>query len=151
MQRAADYLDRTDSREMMHHTEQFARRQPALFLGGAFGLGLIAARFLKSSRRNDQEETGGYESRWVDAQRAPLYDRERPIAGSSTGAGELADFGGAGMGQGAGAERGLGTEGAGTGSSGRTGAGTSGTASSGTSAATRSAGSRTTGSERKRR
>ncbi len=37
--------------DMVEDMEQFARRRPALFLGSAFCLGLIAARFLKSSSR----------------------------------------------------------------------------------------------------
>jgi hypothetical protein len=37
--------------------EDFARRQPALFLGGAFALGLLGARFLKSS--GQQASQGG--------------------------------------------------------------------------------------------
>ena len=36
--------------ELVSDTEQFARRDPALFLGGAMILGLLGGRFLKSSR-----------------------------------------------------------------------------------------------------
>ena len=35
--------------QLTAETEKFARRQPALFLAGAFVLGVIAARFLKAS------------------------------------------------------------------------------------------------------
>jgi hypothetical protein len=35
--------------DLAREVEQFARRQPALFIGGAFSAGLIAARFFKSS------------------------------------------------------------------------------------------------------
>jgi len=45
----ADYIGRRDLRGLAQDAEQFARREPALFLGGAFALGLFAARFLKSS------------------------------------------------------------------------------------------------------
>jgi hypothetical protein len=38
---------------------RFAQRQPALFLGGAFTVGLIAARFLKSSRPAADAGNGG--------------------------------------------------------------------------------------------
>jgi hypothetical protein len=34
---------------MASDVKRFAQRQPALFLGGAFTAGLMAARFLKSS------------------------------------------------------------------------------------------------------
>lgn len=45
----ANYIGQRDLRGLAQDTEQFARREPALFLGGAFTLGLFAARFLKSS------------------------------------------------------------------------------------------------------
>lgn len=41
-----------DVNQLVSETESFARRQPALFLGGAFMMGLFAARFLKSSRES---------------------------------------------------------------------------------------------------
>lgn len=55
-EQAADQLDRVSQRlrdknvgELMNDAQQLARRQPGLFIGGAFALGLIGARFLKSS------------------------------------------------------------------------------------------------------
>lgn len=59
VQRAADqvddfayYLREREIGEMVDQVEDFARRQPGIFLGAAFSLGLLGARFLKSSRRN---------------------------------------------------------------------------------------------------
>ncbi|MDQ3605145.1 MAG: hypothetical protein M3418_03000 [Gemmatimonadota bacterium] len=59
VQRAADqvddfayYLRGRDVGEIVDEVEDFARRQPGIFLGAAFSLGLLGARFLKSSRRN---------------------------------------------------------------------------------------------------
>jgi len=49
VENVADYIGRRDLRGLLQDTEQFARREPALFLGSAFTLGLFAARFLKSS------------------------------------------------------------------------------------------------------
>lgn len=46
---AAQYLESTDLDQVIRGTETWARRNPALFLGGAFLLGVIGARFLKSS------------------------------------------------------------------------------------------------------
>jgi hypothetical protein len=43
------YLRNTDVQDMVRDVEQFAHRQPAAFIGGAFTLGILAARFLKSS------------------------------------------------------------------------------------------------------
>ena len=52
IERAAHYVERADVGEMVDNLETFARRQPALFVGAAFALGLLGARFIKSSRRN---------------------------------------------------------------------------------------------------
>jgi len=45
----SNYIEQHDVGELVGGVERFARRQPALFLGGAFVLGLLGARFLKSS------------------------------------------------------------------------------------------------------
>lgn len=50
VERLSGYLRGNDLDRLMHDAEQLARRQPALFLSGAFFLGLLGARFLKSSR-----------------------------------------------------------------------------------------------------
>src|SRR5215216_4859667 len=49
IERLTEYLRRHDAGQLVREVEGFARRQPALFLGGAFLLGLAGARFLKSS------------------------------------------------------------------------------------------------------
>jgi hypothetical protein len=66
---AAAQLDRfsgtvrdRDVNEMVRDVERFARQRPALFLGGAFVLGVAAARFLKSSGETSVA-TGGQTSR----------------------------------------------------------------------------------------
>ncbi|HEX6124230.1 MAG TPA: hypothetical protein VFZ23_02545 [Pyrinomonadaceae bacterium] len=45
----AGYFDTRSVRDMAHDLEGFARRNPAVFLGAAFGLGILVARFLKST------------------------------------------------------------------------------------------------------
>lgn len=45
----SSYLRETDVNDMLRDVEDLGRRQPALFLAGALGLGLLAARFVKSS------------------------------------------------------------------------------------------------------
>lgn len=45
----SNHIRQRDVDELVHDAESFARRQPALFLGGAFFLGVVAARFLRSS------------------------------------------------------------------------------------------------------
>ncbi|HEX8370542.1 MAG TPA: hypothetical protein VF604_18495 [Pyrinomonadaceae bacterium] len=52
VEKISGYLERQDMRGLMSDLEGFARRNPAIFLGGAFALGILAARFLKSSNPN---------------------------------------------------------------------------------------------------
>lgn len=59
IEQISNYFDRKDTREMLRDVESFARRNPALFIGGAFTLGLLAARFLKSANRQHSGGTGG--------------------------------------------------------------------------------------------
>ncbi|NUO51226.1 MAG: hypothetical protein HOV80_20405 [Polyangiaceae bacterium] len=66
-ERAADTIDDLASflrdkspGEIIDDVQRFARREPALFFGGAFALGMVAARFLKSSaprQTRSSEET----------------------------------------------------------------------------------------------
>jgi uncharacterized protein YjbJ (UPF0337 family) len=57
--RFAGYLRSHPVDKIMHDAEDFARRQPAIFLFGAFGLGLLAARFLKSSASGSNSQMKG--------------------------------------------------------------------------------------------
>jgi hypothetical protein len=59
------YLDKHNVSDLMRDVESFARRNPAYFIGGAFLLGLLGARFLKSSSPNQalmQYEGGGMQA-----------------------------------------------------------------------------------------
>ena len=69
--KAADQLEQFSARlrerdltELMDDVNRFARRQPALFVGAAFAVGALAARFLKSSpdgqRRFRSSQARGY-------------------------------------------------------------------------------------------
>jgi len=49
VEKLSSYIDDKELKELMRDVEQFARRNPLLFVGGAFALGIMAARFLKSS------------------------------------------------------------------------------------------------------
>ena len=62
VERMADQLEQfstqlrnKDITALLADARQLARRQPAIFIGGSFAAGLLAARFLKSSRRDDDE------------------------------------------------------------------------------------------------
>jgi hypothetical protein len=48
-ERLSEYLSERDANELVREMEDFARNRPAVFLGGAFAIGIAAARFLKSS------------------------------------------------------------------------------------------------------
>ena len=59
VEQAADQLERFATRlkqqnvgDLLNEAQDLARRRPALFIGGAFALGLLGARFIKSSGQN---------------------------------------------------------------------------------------------------
>lgn len=49
IEKFSSYIDDKELTELVRDVEQFAKRNPLLFIGGAFALGVLAARFLKSS------------------------------------------------------------------------------------------------------
>lgn len=49
VEKFSSYIDEREIKELVRDVEQFAKRNPLLFVGGAFALGVLAARFLKSS------------------------------------------------------------------------------------------------------
>jgi hypothetical protein len=57
IERVGGYLRSRTLGELVTDVERFARREPAIFLGGAFTVGLLAARFLKSSSHHDDSQT----------------------------------------------------------------------------------------------
>ena len=64
--KAADRLEQfsvqlreRDLNELMDEAKQFARRQPALFVGAAFAAGVLAMRFLKSSPGSSRGRRAG--------------------------------------------------------------------------------------------
>jgi len=70
IERAANYVQNADLREVVDEVEDFARRRPALFIGSAFAAGLLAARFLKSSRTTPRRKE--------ETPLEPYMDREVP-------------------------------------------------------------------------
>ena len=72
VEQAADQLERfsqslknKDVRELVEDAQRLARRQPALFVGGAFALGLAGARFFKSSPSHERYGSDTGDSRRV--------------------------------------------------------------------------------------
>lgn len=86
MRRFADQIRERGVVDMMDDVSQFARRRPALFIGGAFLVGLGIARFLKSSaERGDDRDYAAFSS--VDPMTAgpgsPSYSGDFGEAGNS--------------------------------------------------------------------
>jgi hypothetical protein len=87
IERAAHYVQNADLREVVDQVEDFARRRPAVFIGSAFAAGLLAARFLKSSRSTarraeDEASRQHYMDREVPAPVANERDRAMPASGT---------------------------------------------------------------------
>lgn len=74
----ADYLRDADLQRLSRDLENLSRRQPALVFGAAFALGLLGARFLKSS-----EQRADRERRWEDSEEYRGYE---PVAPGGPGA-----------------------------------------------------------------
>jgi hypothetical protein len=74
------YLHGKDLDRIVGDVEHFARSQPLMFIGGAFGLGLLAARFLKST---PQAAMGDGMNQWGQGSDSMRYTG-RPLP-SSTG------------------------------------------------------------------
>jgi len=59
IERLSNELKNRDVGELVNDVQRFARRQPALFVGSAFAVGVIGARFLKSSADNQRHRALG--------------------------------------------------------------------------------------------
>jgi len=84
---AADYVESATLDNVVSDIEQFARRKPSVFLGGAFIAGLAAARFLKSGRGNQEGQGAPAESfagsrGLIETDRDDLADLPYGAAGS---------------------------------------------------------------------
>ena len=64
----ADHLSSRNIEDLIGEVENFASRQPALFLGGAFLLGVLGARFLKSSRAGMSQSGSSGSQQWQGQQ-----------------------------------------------------------------------------------
>jgi len=78
-------LKEKDVTELLTDAQRLARRQPAVFIGSAFALGLVAARFLKSSQPGHEIAAGGRTHRSLHpggARRGTASDRGVGKAGA---------------------------------------------------------------------
>lgn len=82
-----------DVSELVDNVKTFARRRPALFLGGGVALGVIAARILKSS--GERQIDSGAPQRFTSAgRRGVSLDTRRALSGAvgATGGARAADI-----------------------------------------------------------
>lgn len=70
IERVSSYIKDKSLSDLMGDAERYARREPALFLGGAFLLGLLGARFLKSSSHPQQSSARSTPSNQAGARQA---------------------------------------------------------------------------------
>lgn len=63
---ASSYIRDHEVRDFVREAEGFARREPLIFLGGAFALGFLAARFLKASSPGGNGRSGRQAGRRQD-------------------------------------------------------------------------------------
>jgi hypothetical protein len=75
IRRASDYLSDKNVDDIARDVEDFARKYPSLFIGGAFVLGVALSRFLKSSQFSTP--LGAF-----SADRGSLASVNRPAIGS---------------------------------------------------------------------
>ena len=82
--RVAQTLRQKDISELMLGAQRLARRQPAVFVGSAFAMGLLAARFFKSSPPEQDDDTwhgaGDYRTRAMSSPGSGPFatQREQP-------------------------------------------------------------------------
>lgn len=99
IEQISQYFERSDVRVMVRDVETFARRNPAAFIGGAFAVGLLAARFLRSSNPNSTPNVSRRLSGGVPSDHllkanndAPIVqDFRKPAAGKSDVGGKISD------------------------------------------------------------
>lgn len=120
--RFAGAMNRRDVGDLADEVQRFAKRQPGLFLGSAFALGLIGARFLKASsdraERNDRSDA--VRERYGLGGNRPSYDEREVRTPTSFESGrtgtadamEAPGMAGTGMGTGALRDANLGMHGA---------------------------------------
>ena len=83
----SSYLNDHGVEEVLMDAENLARRQPALFLGGAFMLGLVVGRFLRSSGQQVGYQSGG-----------PRGYQDYPSSGYQSGGYQSGNYQGSGYG-----------------------------------------------------
>ena len=89
LRRFADHIRQKGVADMMDDVHYFARRRPALFIGGAFLIGIAVARFLKSSAERDAYDSDLNEG-FSDVD--PMTTQSVPSYGTRSGFGEAGSY-----------------------------------------------------------
>ena len=82
VEKISTFLQERDLNDMVSELESFARREPVLFLGGAFTLGLLATRFIKSSggsKSNQPNNTQALARRPSESRSFPQGQTKAPL------------------------------------------------------------------------
>ena len=115
VEQVADMLRNSTVDDMVGQVERFARRQPEVFVGAAFAVGFLFARFVKSSGERRFQGQGGYrgETSRMTSDRMPgrtsgFGHDDRGDDRSSFSAGRSATSSGLGTGMASGAGRNMG-------------------------------------------
>jgi hypothetical protein len=86
VERFGDHVRQSSPRDLVHEVEQFARQQPAVFVGGAFLVGAIAARLLKASPVTGSGVNAGYRGSSAYGNGSSTYGSGSPTYGSGSSA-----------------------------------------------------------------
>lgn len=83
IERFSRTLGEREFTDLLHEAESYARREPAIFLGGAFALGFALSRFLKAS--SERHHAGAYASGSYGSSRLPseAYEETPSLGGPS--------------------------------------------------------------------
>lgn len=79
------YLEKHNVSDMLREVERFARRNPAYFIGGAFLLGVLGARFLKSSPNQALTKYDGGQPGAGNQEEVFHHHTEKNVEGSGEG------------------------------------------------------------------
>lgn len=102
VERTSRYLRDHEPRQLVDGAETFVRRQPALAIGGALVLGLVAGRFLRSASPPTGSDRGSFAQGYGDGSGSYRYTAGSHSGGNGYGPG-TASFGAAALGTGIGA------------------------------------------------
>lgn len=91
-EKVAQYLRETDARQIIGNVEDVARRQPLIFLGGAFLLGMAASRFIKAAGGGGRSAQAGQRSGYsADYRSGASTDHRSSDSYEATGPGAAAN------------------------------------------------------------